>query len=189
MIFENRFGGLIYLKYYYLERYPKVIGQVLRPVLGVGRFLGSHYTAKGRLRANHSGVICVSTSPYGKIGGFQIIPANHAMSPEMKYARRLTQWMVIGPLDARDPSLEGVAPFFCYYLAPRYNKDDITKFNWRQRFRERVMVEAKYKGKKGWHSLPTRWYEVNKKLPDEAFTALKNITHFKILFPLFDKRR
>lgn len=188
IIFENRFGGLIYMKYYYIERNPKVIGQVLRPVLGVGRFLGTHYTAKGRVRANHSGVIGISTSPYGKIGGFQIIPANHAMSPEMIYARKLTQWMVVAPINAKDPSMEGVAPLFSSYLSPRYNKDDIKKDNWRQLFRERARVEAKYKGKTGWHPLPTYWLYLHKKLPDEAFTVLKDITHIKILFPLFDKR-
>jgi hypothetical protein len=188
MIFENRFGGLIYLKYYYLEINPKIIGQVLKPVYGIGRFTGSQYTAKGRLRANHSGVICISTSPYGKIGGFQIIPANHAMSPEMTNAITKTQWMVIAPINADDPSLEGVAPFFSSYLCPRYNKDDISKEDWEQKFRERVYVEAKYKGEKAWKPLPTYSLELEKKLPEEAYTVLKDITHIKILFPLYDKR-
>ncbi|RYG67235.1 hypothetical protein EON80_13990, partial [bacterium] len=98
IIFENRFGGLITLQYRGEE--PKVIGQVLRPVIGVGRFVGSYFSEVGRLRANHNGVIDISTSPRGAVGSFQIVPANHAMSPETHYIREQTQWMVVGPVSA-----------------------------------------------------------------------------------------
>src|SRR5690606_29025231 len=59
--FENRFGGFIWLQFRGEE--PRVIGQVLRPVEGVGRFVGSYFAGVGRIRANHNGVIDISTSP------------------------------------------------------------------------------------------------------------------------------
>jgi len=83
--FENRFGGFVTLKYPNGE--SKVVAQVLKPVEGVGRFGGSLYGNTGRIRANHTGVICIITSPHGQVGGFQILPDNHGMSPEMFNAR------------------------------------------------------------------------------------------------------
>lgn len=116
--FENSFGGLILIKELGEEPYP--IGQVLKPVVGIGRFLGTQYADTGRIRAAHPGVICISTSPMGTIGGFQIIPRDHAMSREMIYTRYKTQWMVVGPLWALDPSWEGTPPLFSDYLYPAY---------------------------------------------------------------------
>ncbi|MCF7935581.1 MAG: hypothetical protein K9L28_04500 [Synergistales bacterium] len=88
-----------------------VIARVVRPVGGVGRFGGSRYQVPGRLRANHPGVICVSTSPQGSVGGFQVIPLAHAASsPEMASLWRLTQWLVVGT-HMRD-SLVGSTPLF-----------------------------------------------------------------------------
>src|SRR5690606_34195331 len=48
--FENRFGGFIWMQFRGEE--PKVIGQVLRPVQGIGRFVGSYFADVGRIRAN-----------------------------------------------------------------------------------------------------------------------------------------
>ncbi len=183
IIFENRFGGLITIKY--IDGEQRYIGQVLRPIEGVGRFLGSEYADVGRIRANHAGVICIATSPLGLIGGFQIIPSGHGMSKEMITARTLTQWMVIGPLNALDQSFEGMAPFFKYYLQPRYSEDDIEKPDWEKRLLERFLVEVKYKGKEGWEMMPVYHMSLNKQLPRWANTAMEDVSHIRILFPVY----
>lgn len=183
IVFENRFGGLITIKY--VDGEKRYIGQVLRPIEGVGRFLGSEYSDVGRLRANHAGVICISTSPISKYGGFQIIPAGHGMSKEMITARTMTQWMVIGPLNALDPSFEGLGPFFKYYLQPRYNEDDIEYPDWKKRLLERFLVEVKYKDREGWQPMPVYYMDLNKPLPRWANTAMEGITHIRILFPIY----
>ncbi len=77
------------------------------------------------------------------IGGFQIIPREHAMSPEMTRARTMTQWMVVGPLDARDPSWEGVAPLFRDYLRPNWADNDWDGPDWLQRVTSRVLIEVR----------------------------------------------
>jgi hypothetical protein len=186
IIFENRFGGLITIKY--LDGETRYVGQVLRPIEGVGRFLGSEYADVGRIRANHAGVICIATSPLGCIGGFQIIPSGHSMSKEMITARTLTQWMVIGPMNALDPSLEGVGPFFKYFLQPRYNDDDIDQPDWKKRLLERFLVQVKYKDKEGWQPMPVFYMDLNKPLPKWANTAMEGITHIRILFPIYENQ-
>jgi len=186
IVFENRFGGLITIQY--LNGEKRYIGQVLRPLEGVGRFLGSEYADVGRIRANHAGVICISTSPLGLIGGFQIIPSGHGMSKEMITARTLTQWMVIGPLNALDLSFEGMAPFFKYYLQPRYSEDDIEKPDWEKRLLERFLVEVKYKGKDSWEMMPVYHMSLNKQLPKWANTAMEDVSHVRILFPIYQTK-
>jgi hypothetical protein len=187
IVFENRFGGLITIRY--IDGEKRYIGQVLRPIEGVGRFLGSEYADVGRLRANHAGVICISTSPLGQIGGFQIIPAGHGMSKEMITARTLTQWMVIGPTNALDPSFEGMAPFFKYYLQPRYNEDDIERPDWKKRLLERFLVEVKYKDNESWQLMPVRYMALNKPLPKWANTAMEDISHIRVLFPVYTEAK
>ena len=81
IVFENVFDGKV--TGYYGGQSGKVLGRVLKPVTGSGRFGGSTYIGPGLLRANHPGVICVSTGPVGKPGGFQIVPAVHA-SPQRR---------------------------------------------------------------------------------------------------------
>lgn len=185
IVFENRFGGLITITY--IDGEKRYIGQVLRPIEGVGRFLGSEYADVGRIRANHAGVICIATSPLGQIGGFQIIPAGHGMSKEMITARTLTQWMVIGPVSALDPSFEGTAPFFKYYLQPRYREDDIDQPDWKKRLLERFLVEVKYRDKEGWQMMPVYYMSLNKPLPKWANTAMEGVSHIRILFPIYSK--
>lgn len=171
IVFENRFGGFITAVYKGGE--TKIIGQVLKPVAGTGRFDGSMYTDVGRIRANHTGVVCISTTPRGPKGGFQIIPENHAMSPEMKNARLLTQWMVVGAPSVTDPSLEGVAPLFQYFLRPTYHppvpgrsiEDALDSF----------LVEARMSDGP-WRRLPV--------LEGRLDDSLVNMTHLRILFPL-----
>ena len=185
IIFQNRFGGLITLQY--RDEEPRVIGQVLRPVQGIGRFVGSYFSEVGRLRANHNGVIDISTSPRGKIGSFQIVPANHAMSDETHYIRELTQWMVVGPVSALDPSWEGVAPLYSNFLRPRYDRNDVWDEDWLEGLAGRFRFEVKLKGKDGregdWQPMPTLFLEPNAALPQWAGTALANMTQLRVVFP------
>jgi hypothetical protein len=183
IIFENRYGGMIYLQGW--DNSLQTIGQVLKPVAGVGRFTGTQYCDVGRLRANHCGVIDISVSPLGKIGGFQIIPRDHAMSPEMGRARTMTQWMVVGPLDARDPSWEGTAPLFLDYLRPAYSPDDWDAPDWEDKVADRVMVDVRVKNG-AWGPMPSFFFDPDLTLPvpEWAFSAIEDITHIRILLPI-----
>ncbi len=174
IVFENRFGGLITLKYPYGKE--KIIGEVIKPVAGVGRFDGTLWTFKGRVRANHNGVIDISTSPYGEIGGFQIIPANHGMSKSMLNARLLTQWMVVGPVSSMEKDLAGTAPLFSNYLKPDYSPDDIYAENAIERLLNRYLVQVKIAGSDAWLFMPPKTGRVD--------DGLKDITHIRILFPV-----
>jgi len=184
IIFENKFGGKITLKYY--GRDLEVIGQVLRPVAGAGRFLGTHYAENGRIRANHSGVIDISTAPRGHFGGFQIIPADHGMSPEMITARFMSQWMVVGPAKVGDSSFENRAPLFSYFLRPSYAKTDLKGDDWMQKTLRRYLVQIKYRDQENdyWNFFKPAFYSLNKKLPDIAMKVLDNIAEIRILFPI-----
>jgi hypothetical protein len=177
--FDNSFGGLISLKR--IGKEPDVIGQVLKPVAGVGRFGGSIYAGVGRVRANHPGVVCVSTSPISEIGGFQIIPSSHAMSPEMTFARTLTQWMVVGPVDAREPGWEGTAPLFFGHLYPSYlallnDTPELTGISALNRLLGRFYVMGRMRGNDQWAALPTTTGRVD--------DALVDLTAIRIYFPM-----
>jgi len=182
-IFENRFGGFITEVGW--DGSQQIIGQVLKPVEGVGRFTGTQYTGVGRLRANHNGVIDVSVSPLGCIGGFQIIPREHAMSPEMTRARTMTQWMVVGPLDARDPSWEGVAPLFRDYMRPDWADNDWDRPDWLHRVTSRVLIDVRIKNGP-WQPIPQFSFDpdLNKPLPAWSATALQDVTHIRIVLPV-----
>jgi hypothetical protein len=181
IIFENRFGGLITIQF--RGEAPRVIGQVLRPVEGIGRFVGSYFSDVGRLRANHNGVIDISTSPRGVVGSFQIVPANHAMSPETHYIRELTQWMVVGPVSALDNSWEGVAPLFSDYLRPRYDVDDINDPNAIEGMAGRFRFDVMKKGSTTWEPMPTFWLIANQPLPQWCATCLSDIAKIRVNFP------
>jgi len=179
IIFENKFGGNISIEYFTGRK--RVIGQVLRPVVGVGRFEGSKFAGVGRIRANHAGVIDIATSRLGKVGGFQIVPAEHGS--EMNYVRTSTQWMVIGS----DASLEGKAPFFEYFIRPVYGESDLAADAWENKLLERFLVEVKLKNKDNWQSMPVYEFDdyyLSEELPLWANDALKDLTHLRILFPL-----
>ena len=190
IVFENRFGGLITIDY--RGQQPRVIGQVLRPVLGVGRFVGSYFAERGRLRANHNGVIDIGLAPpettgtIGRVGSFQIVPANHAMSPETNYIRELTQWMVVGPVSALDPSWEGTAPLFSQFLRPRFDPADFGG-DWVEDVAGRFYFDCKMRLKNGqdsdWQPLPYLYLNPKKPLPNWAGTALEKMTHLRIVFP------
>lgn len=179
MVFENSFGGKVSIIYF--NGVEKVIGEVLKPVAGVGRFEGTKYSSAGRIRANHAGVIDVSTSRLGEVGGFQIVPSKHGS--DMKAVREMTQWMVIGG----ETSLEGQAPFFKYFIKPAYGENDLEEKDWEKKLLDRFLVEVKVKGSDKWQPMPV--YEFNEyyltgEVPSWANTALSNITHVRILFPI-----
>lgn len=181
IVFENRFGGLITIQY--RDETPRVIGQVLRPVGGVGRFVGSFFAEVGRLRANHNGVIDISTSPRGAVGSFQIVPANHAMSPELHYVREGAQWMVVGPVSALEPSPEGAAPLFSRFLRPRYDVSDISDSDPIEGVAGRFYFDVKKFGKPDYEPMPRLWALANKPLPAWLGTALRDVEKIRIVFP------
>lgn len=117
---ENRFGGSVMAVYSDGSRGR--IAQVLRPVTGVGRFTGTQFAEVGEVRANHPGVVCVSTSPVGQIGGFQIVPSIHASDADLNYVRAKAVWLVVGPVGAVQPDLEGRPPLFSGYVRPRLSR-------------------------------------------------------------------
>lgn len=142
-VFENRPGGSVELDY---GQGPVRVGIVDREVSGIGRFEGSLYAAAGRIRANHPGVIDISTSPYGVIGGLQIIPRRHASSPEMSFVKTGHQWMVVGPDKPDDPDWAGLPPFFSGSILPSYRYDDIfgEHADWMKRLLSRTLVQVRY---------------------------------------------
>lgn len=202
LIFENRFGGLISLRY--ADGACKPIGTVLRPVVGIGRFEGTLDAAPGRVRANHAGVIDISTSPIGMVGGFQIVPRGHAGSPEMSYLMTSTQWMVVGPLTPLEPSWEGIAPLFAGFLAPNYRPDDLSHGDWMQRLLARCLVQVRI-GDGPWQNMPRIVIDPDAPaqpdpnstirrirgslnpyvpLPGAAYTALTAVSHIRIILPM-----
>jgi hypothetical protein len=185
IVFENRFGGPITIKYQ--DGMTKVIGQVLRPVSGVGRFLGSQYAYVGRIRANHSGVLDISTTTPGHFGGFQIVPANHGMSREMINARVLSQWMVVGPPNVGEPSWENTGPLYSYFLKPSYAKKDLQAGDWMQKLSRRYLVEVKYRGRleEEWGFFRNIHFLLEKPLPDIAGKSLEDIAQIRILLPVY----
>lgn len=115
--FVNRPGGLVFAAY--ADGSATCIGCVARPVGATGRFGGSQYAGRGEVRANHSGVLCISTSKRGDIGGFQIIPDVHAGRPGLKYILgNISAWMVVKPLLHGRPPLEGRSPLFDGHIRP-----------------------------------------------------------------------
>jgi hypothetical protein len=180
IVFENRFGGRITINYYSGEE--RVIGEVLMPLVGVGRFEGSRYVDPGRVRANHAGVIDVSVSPKGSLGGFQIVPALHGQN--MKYVRKMTQWMVIGPSAADYHSLEGIAPFYRYFIHPDYRPDDLEADDWKEKLLSRYLVEVKYDGEDKWGPMPIYSLKRRWPLPRWANSVFDKVSHFRIFFPV-----
>ena len=110
---ENRPGGRVVA--WYSDGY-KILGRVLVALGGTGRFEGTLFQRVGAIRANHSGVIDVSTTPRGTTGGFQIVPWDHALaSKEMQGVWSMTQWLVVGPADGKS-KLGGTPPLFKHGL-------------------------------------------------------------------------
>jgi hypothetical protein len=68
------------------------------------------------VRANHPGVICISTCEKREIGGFQIIPLTHTYSAEMQRMRGMYQYLVLRGVNFEN--LTGRAPFFRGFMRP-----------------------------------------------------------------------
>jgi len=187
LVFQNRQGGLIWLQF--LDGSRSVIGRVLRPVRGVGRFVGTRYAAAGRIRANHPGVIDISCSPLGAIGGFQIIPEGHSRSPEMKAALTMTQWMIVAPLSP-DEHWEGAAPLFSQFLRPDYRPDDLYAPDWQERLLSRFLVEVR-RDSDIWGPCPAFSLEpdLSLPLPDWANSALADVSEIRLFFPVSPGRQ
>ncbi|MDR3255801.1 MAG: hypothetical protein LBT31_09575 [Synergistaceae bacterium] len=169
--FENRPGGRVIAWY---EAGPQVIARVIRPLGGTGRFEGTLFQDPGRIRANHSGVIDVSTSPHGEIGGFQIIPWDHALnSKEMQGAWSMTQWMIIAHPDG-ESMLGGTAPLFNGGLVPGTFEDEKLWDLW-STYGRKPLVLARLNGSE-WGKLPV----VSGRVDD----GLKLVTHLRIYFPI-----
>ncbi|MDR0647959.1 MAG: hypothetical protein LBF92_01290 [Synergistaceae bacterium] len=170
--FENRPGGRVTA--WSEASGAEVIARVIRPVGGTGRFEGTLFQNAGRVRANHSGVIDVSTSPRGEIGGFQIIPWDHALhSKEMQGAWSMTQWMIIAHPDGKS-MLGGTAPLFAGGLVPG-TADRETLWDLWSTYGRKPLVLARLSGGE-WGKLP-----VSSGRDDNA---LKEVTHLRIYFPI-----
>ncbi|MBC7331709.1 MAG: hypothetical protein H5T91_04710 [Synergistetes bacterium] len=167
IIFENRIGG--YVTAIYISGKKEVLGRVIKPVEGIGRFTGSQYTGIGRVRANHPGVICVSTSSLGEVGGFQIIPYSHSLSSEMvKLAWGLTQWMIV--------DLEpGSYPLFSGAILPNWNPFALKQPDWENLLLRRSLVMVMFEGDEKWHFLQD--------LKGRDDLALKRLKYVKIILP------
>lgn len=188
IIFENWKGGKV--SAIFEGRDPQPIAQVIRPVLGVGRYDGTTYTGVGRVNTNHPGVITISTAGVTgfllregegseRRGGIQIEPSTHAKAVSFN----APQVLVVGPLEGQD-SLEGQPPLFSGYLG----------LFWDRRAPEHSLtVEVKIDNG-AWEPMP----EVLGR-QDDAFTAPRlndyfrrrgverritsGVTHLRLLFP------
>jgi hypothetical protein len=173
--FENRPGGRVTA--WSEASGAEVIARVIRPVGGTGRFEGTLFQNAGRVRANHSGVIDVSTSPHGEIGGFQIIPWDHALhSKEMQGAWSMTQWMIIAHPDGHS-MLGGTAPLFTGGLVPgAFDKE--TLWDLWSTYGRKPLVLARLNGGE-WGKLPLS--------SGRDDNALKEVTHLRIYFPITEE--
>ena len=171
---ENRPAGRVIA---YGSEGSKVVARVIRPVHGVGRFGGSVFQNRGRIRASHSGVIDVATSPRDSIGGIQIMPLKHALtSTEMINAWALTQWMIIAPLPDM-PDLEGHEPLFKRAFVPGAQLEDKLPDIW-SHYGRRPLVLCRRDGG-NWEMLP----DVSGKVDD----ALNDVTHLRLYFPTWNE--
>jgi len=184
--FENRDGGAVSLRYG--DGSERLLGWVIHPVGGIGRFAGSVYAGIGRIRAGHAGVVDISTSPEGFLGAFQIIPVGHALSPEMHLAWTRTQWMIVGPLEEESALWEGLAPLFLQHIRPDHLPDDIRGRDWRERLLARFLVDAD-RGD-GWDPMPCLRLASDPAapLPVWADGALADLVRVRILFPVEETR-
>lgn len=126
IIIENLIGGSAYgIPSTKDGRSSDTLAKIVKTVEGVGRFGGSKFAGIGEVRANHPGVICISTSKKGEMGGFQIIPDEHADDAEMKESRLKPQWMILKSMNKN--CLAGSFPLFSGLIRPgdkvQYSKD------------------------------------------------------------------
>lgn len=106
-----------YVRADYTNGTSEAVAQVVRPVGGVGRFSGTALAPPGSIRAVHSAVIDISTSPRGEIGGIQIIPLVHSLSGEMLKSQVQPPYLIVDSL--RGGPMMGEPPLFGGHLAAR----------------------------------------------------------------------
>ena len=103
----------------------------------------------------------------------------------MVRARTMTQWMVVGPLDARDTSWEGVAPLFLGYLRPSWSEEDWAGPDWLRKVTGRLLVDVRIKNGP-WQPMLSFQFDpdLKKPLPDWCMAALQDVTHIRINLPV-----
>ncbi len=126
IVFENRYNGTIVANY--ANGDSLVIGTVLRPVEGIGQFIGTEFLEAGQVRQTHGSAIGISTSPRigNKVhslddfrGGFQIVTDEHIYDAELMSARISSQWMVVGPACGdKKGVLDQQYPLFSQFVTP-----------------------------------------------------------------------
>lgn len=167
---ENRPGGRVTA---WDKSGYNIIARVIRRVSGTGRFEGTFFQRESRLRANHTGVIDISTGETGQMGGFQIIPWEHAWnSKEMQGAWDMTQWMIIGAVDGKS-SLAGRGPLFYGSLVPGSSESERLWDVWSTYGRKSLVLVRLNGGE--WQFMPA----VSGRNDD----GLNTVTHIRIYFP------
>lgn len=167
---ENRPGGRVTA---WDSSGYSVVARVIKPVAGTGRFEGTLFQNGSRLRANHPGVIDLSTAAKGQIGGFQIIPWEHALrSKEMQGAWDMTQWMIIGPTDGVS-TLAGSAPLFNGALIPGPAAGEKLWDVW-STYGRMSLVLVRINGSE-WQKMP--------EISGRVDLGLKDVTHLRIYYP------
>lgn len=169
---ENRPGGRVLAWY---DSGPRLLARVIRPLKGVGRFGGTEFQEIGRIRANHSGVIDISTTPRGVVGGFQILPFLHSKSQEMSSAWQLTQWLIVA--STTDRPLPGTAPLFSSNLVPGTQMTDALWDMW-STYGRRPLVLCR-RGGGAWERLP--------EAAGRDDYALGDVTHLRIYSPFTEE--
>ncbi len=115
MLMQNRAGGKLTI--IDASGAELTIGSVEKPVSGTGRFIGGIFSDSGGIRATHTGVLDIDFSPHGQLGGLQLIPHAHSLSPELTYSQESPPYgILLGP-DGTD--LRGQAPVFSGYFYPQ----------------------------------------------------------------------
>ncbi|MGC9490130.1 MAG: hypothetical protein ACP5CD_02735 [Thermovirgaceae bacterium] len=164
---ENRPGGRIIA---WTNEGAQLLGRVVRPLAGCGRFGGTQFQRTGRIRANHPGVIDISTSPEGMVGGFQILPLEHASSPEMKSAWKLSQWLIVAP---EKGTFTGKKPLFSSGFVPGPATGEKLWDLWSTYGRKSLVLVRENGG-------PWKWMPQATGRDD---TALEGVTHLRLYFP------
>lgn len=167
---ENRPGGRVVA---WRAGGYDVVARVIVPLGGTGRFEGTLFQRTGAVRANHSGVIDVSTTPRGKMGGFQIIPWDHALtSKEMQNVWNMTQWLVIAPVDGKS-MMGGTAPLFKRGLVSGPASGEELWDIW-STYGRKSLVIARYNNGK-WQRLEP--------VAGRSDNALRDITELRLYYP------
>lgn len=174
--FENRPDGLVTAEYRGQTAQP--IAKVIRPVGGIGRFIGSYFSEVGRVRANHPGVIDLSTSHVGRVGSFQIVPEQHAREYALPFT--IPQYLIVAPLEGQH-ELEGTPPLFYGYIRPRFELNDLNK-PLLEGLLGRFSVEFKRAGSDEWLT-ENWWMEQGSELYPWMNNAIGTVTHIRLRFP------